>query len=317
MWVRVLALAAALTVPAGCGTDDVASTRPASTPVTASPTAASTAPSTVLNELVEISPGRKLYIHCDGPTSADGGEGTVLLHAGGGSGHEDWPSALTQALGEHSRVCAYDRAGTGSSGPAPNQKRTMADVISDLDLLLDAVHIDGRLLLVGTSFGGEVAFNWALHHPDRTAGLVILDTDWPTTDESKTVSDLVPPEQRAEEIAGDKWDAPGNVEHLDYQNTAAEDEDTFRTLPGIPLRIVSAQQSYECDRTEDSCRRLQARTVELQKQWLHLSPTARQRVVDAPHDLPNEAGAAVLEEILAALDEADFTPAGSVPSPSS
>lgn len=182
----------------------------------------------------------------------------------------------------------------------------MADVVTDLDQLLDAAHIEGKLLLVGTSFGGEVVLNWALHHPERTAGLVILDTDWPTTDESKTPSKSIPADQRAAEIAGDKWNAPDNVEHLDYQRTSAEDEQAFRTLPGIPIRIVSAQQSYECDRTEKSCRELQQATVELQKQWLKLSPTAQQRVVDAPHDLPNEATDVVLEEILAALAEAAF-----------
>ncbi|HUR73010.1 MAG TPA: alpha/beta hydrolase, partial [Sporichthya sp.] len=312
MWVRVLALAAALTVAAGCGQDDVAAMRPASTPTmaspTASPSASPSAESKDLNDLVEIAPGRKLHIHCEGPT-AGAGQGTILLEAGGGSGAGNWPPQLIQALGEHARVCAYDRAGTGASSAAPDGKRTMADVVSDLDLLLDAAGIKGRLLLVGTSFGGEVAFNWALHHAGRTAGLVILDTDWPTTDESKTVYPLLPAKQRAEEKAGNKWDAPDNVEHFDYENAAAEDEAAFRTLPGIPIRIVSAQRSYDCDQTQASCRQLQARTVELQKQWLQLSPTARQRVVDSTHDVVFDATDVVVEEILAALDEADFAAA--------
>lgn len=148
---RVLLLVAALAVPVGCSDDDDVASPPESTPVTAAPSA----DTKVLNELVEIAPGRKLYMYCTGPTAADAGNGTILLEAGGGSGSEDWSPELIRTLGEDARVCAYDRAGTGSSGPAPDRKRTMADVVSDLDLLLDAVDIDGRLLLVGTSFGAR------------------------------------------------------------------------------------------------------------------------------------------------------------------
>ncbi|HUR75706.1 MAG TPA: hypothetical protein VMZ00_15600, partial [Sporichthya sp.] len=56
----------------------------------------------------------------------------------------------------------------------------------------------------------------------------------------------------------------------------------------------------------------------LQKQWLQLSPTARQRVVDSTHDVVFDATDVVVEEILAALDEADFAaaPARATPSAS-
>ncbi|HUR51317.1 MAG TPA: hypothetical protein VMZ11_04255, partial [Mycobacteriales bacterium] len=73
------------------------------------------------------------------------------------------------------------------------------------------------------------------------------------------------------------------------------------TLPGIPIRILSAAQSAECDPAQAACRRLRAAAVKLQKQWLRLSPTAVQVTVDAGHDLPNDATDVVLREIMTAL----------------
>jgi pimeloyl-ACP methyl ester carboxylesterase len=226
---------------------------------------------------------------------------TVLLEAGGGSGSTNWPAAITQPLSEKTRTCTYDRAGTGASDPPPERRRMMVDVDRDLDALLAAAGIEGRLLLVGTSFGGQVALDWALHHPDRTAGLVILDTDWPTGDVTRNPSKFTPAAQRAEEIAGDKWDSPDNVENIAYQETLPETEAAFRKLPGIPIRIVTAMRSADCDPATAACRQRNLALADLQKQWLRLSPTAVQVRVDAGHDLPEEATDRVLTEVMTAL----------------
>lgn len=111
---RALALVAALGLLPACGDDDTDAT-PASTPVTASPSAEAK----VVNDIVKLASGQKLSFYCTGPP--DNGKGTILLEAGGGSGSEDWPAEIFQGLSDGARVCAYDRAGTGSSGAAPNR----------------------------------------------------------------------------------------------------------------------------------------------------------------------------------------------------
>ena len=287
-----MAIAASVVLIAGCSGSSNTAAAPgeSSSP---SPTAAETA---VIEDLYEVEPGRKMHLSCWGS-----GPVTVLLEAGGGSGASQWPAAITQALAEKTRTCAYDRAGTGTSDPAPMRRRMMADVDRDLDELLAAAGIEGRLLLVGTSFGGQAALDWALHHPTRTAGLVILDTDWPTGDVDRTPARFTPAAQRAQENAQDESNGPDKLEHIDYQATGAETEAAFRQLPGIPIRIVSALQSADCEATTAACRQRNIALADLQKQWLRLSPTAVQIRVDAGHDLPSDETDKVLSEIMTAL----------------
>ena len=67
---------------------------------------------------------------------------------------------------------------------------------------------------MGSSFGGQVALDWALHHQERTAGLVVLDADWPTDDLSRTVYRELTKSQRQEFATEDAWDSASNVEHV-------------------------------------------------------------------------------------------------------
>lgn len=255
---------------------------------------ASSSGPTVVDELYDVDAGRRLRMRCVGA-----GSPTVLLDGGGGADVEDWPSAITQPLSPRTRVCAYERAGNGRSDPAPMRPRGAEDLVRDLDALLAAAKVEGKLLLVGQSFGGAVVLNFALRNPERTAGLVILDSDWPRTDVDPRIARLYTAEERAH-FAAETWDNPENKEHIDNRKIAAETEAAVRPLPGIPIRILSATKSADCD-GEARCDALRALSVELQKQWLKLSPTAVQIPVDAGHDLHEDVPDIVLREIETAL----------------
>jgi pimeloyl-ACP methyl ester carboxylesterase len=102
------------------------------------------------------------------------GSPTVVLEAGFGSGASAWREAQPQIAGT-SRVCAYDRAGTGSS-VAPPGVRDARDEVADLRRLLSRAGIDPPYVLVGHSYGGVVARVFARLWPRETAGLVLVDT---------------------------------------------------------------------------------------------------------------------------------------------
>jgi pimeloyl-ACP methyl ester carboxylesterase len=246
--------------------------------------------------LIDIGAGRHLFLTCRGT-----GSPTILLDAGGGDDSSAWSPEITDALQARTRTCAYDRAGTGSSDPAPDRRRMMVDVVGDLDALLARSGITDKLLLVGSSFGGQVVLDYALHHADRVVGLVILDTDWPTGDVARSPARVLTPAERHEIKVADAWDAPDNREHIAYQETLPETEAAFHTLPGIPIRILSAGLSSDCADSAAACARVLRTTIELQAQWLRLSPTATRRVVHASHDMHEEVPDLVRDEILAVL----------------
>jgi pimeloyl-ACP methyl ester carboxylesterase len=117
---------------------------------------------------VDIGGGRSLYLYCLGS-----GSPTVVLFAGGGGSTDNW-SAVQPQLGHTTRVCAYDRAGSGYSPPNP-RAHDAGDEIDDLQRLLDHAHLAPPYVLVGHSYGGLVARLFAHVHPREAAGVVLVD----------------------------------------------------------------------------------------------------------------------------------------------
>lgn len=97
----------------------------------------------------------------------------VVLEAGIGASSVSW-ALVRQQLAGVVRVCAYDRAGLGWSEAAP-APRTLANILGDLHNLTRYPEIGRPFVLVGHSFGGMVALEYAHLHRDELAGLVLLD----------------------------------------------------------------------------------------------------------------------------------------------
>ncbi len=165
---------------------------------------------------------RKLALVCWGE-----GSPTVLLETGGVNLDEWTGSAVVSALAGSTRVCTYDRAGTGLSDPAPERRRDADDVVTEANALLEAADITGPLVLVGRSFGGMIVTHYAETIPDDVVGVVVLDTPAPTAEFT--------PESFPEGV----WDFPGNTEHLDvidgFEGRFANDPPRF----DAPLLLVT------------------------------------------------------------------------------
>jgi pimeloyl-ACP methyl ester carboxylesterase len=72
------------------------------------------------------------------------------------------------------RVLLYDARGHGRSDPAPHpESYTYEDLAADLGAVLDDREIE-RAVLVGASMGAHTILRFALDHPDRAAGLVVV-----------------------------------------------------------------------------------------------------------------------------------------------
>lgn len=116
--------------------------------------------------------GHRLYLECSGS-----GSPTVVLAAGLGEHTAGW-AWIAPAVARDTRVCAYDRAGTGRSESAgrPQDGVRAAD---DLHALLAAGNVPRPYVLVGHSVGGTYDLVFAARFPDEVAGMVLLDSPGP------------------------------------------------------------------------------------------------------------------------------------------
>ena len=98
----------------------------------------------------------------------------VLVHGVGSSSHIWDLTAPLLVERSGSRVLALDQRGHGLSDQ-PSSGYDFTSVVADLAGFLDA--LDGRepALIVGHSWGASVVLHFGVAHPDRTAGVVLVD----------------------------------------------------------------------------------------------------------------------------------------------
>jgi pimeloyl-ACP methyl ester carboxylesterase len=117
--------------------------------------------------LVDIG-GYRLHLWCTGD-----GAPAVILDTGLGGSSADW-GFVQPDVARFTRVCSYDRAGMGYSDPGPSP-RTARRIASELAELLVRSGIGGPVALVGASIAGFDVRVFAADHPERAAGLVLVD----------------------------------------------------------------------------------------------------------------------------------------------
>ena len=96
----------------------------------------------------------------------------VLLHGGPGATHHKFHPSFSRA-GEFARIIYYDQRGCGVSDYRAGEGYSLAQAVSDLDRLREAFGIE-RWIVLGHSYGGILAQCYALEHPERLAGLVLV-----------------------------------------------------------------------------------------------------------------------------------------------
>jgi 3-oxoadipate enol-lactonase len=104
-----------------------------------------------------------------------GGVGERLLFISGTGGDlRNPPRVVDGPLGSRYEILAYDQRGLGQTD-IPDGPYTMADYANDAAALLDARGWSD-CLVVGVSFGGMVAQEVAIRHPERVRRLVLACT---------------------------------------------------------------------------------------------------------------------------------------------
>jgi len=121
------------------------------------------------SRLVEVSPGFTVHLRDQGPRDAPA---LFLVHGSNASLHT-WEPWVERLKGSY-RIVSLDLQGHGLTGPTPTGCYTGACMAETVEAVRAKLGIE-RLAIAGNSMGGGVALSYALAHPERVAGLILVD----------------------------------------------------------------------------------------------------------------------------------------------
>jgi proline iminopeptidase len=103
------------------------------------------------------------------------GHGDPLLLMHGGPGPDHWTLLPFERLADRFTLVFYDHRCNGRSTGAPVSSMTWDNLTADADALRERLGFE-RWAVLGHSFGGHVALEYALRYPDSVSSLVLMDT---------------------------------------------------------------------------------------------------------------------------------------------
>ena len=123
----------------------------------------------------------RLFVDVSGPALVPDGPmmrerpTLLMLHGGPGLDHTPFKQRHFSPLNEVAQVVYYDHRGNGRSDLGTPDQWTLDTWADDVVRLSDALGIE-KPVVFGASFGGFVALNYAIRHPDHPGKLVLSST---------------------------------------------------------------------------------------------------------------------------------------------
>jgi pimeloyl-ACP methyl ester carboxylesterase len=279
---------ALLTLLTACGRDPepAASAAKATSSSTGTPATEAAGPP-VVETMVPLPDGRRLYLRCAGT-----GSPTLVLEGGDDDTSASYGFAMG-ALAAKTRTCVYDRANLGRSDP-DRRRRQLVDLVSDLEAVLDGGEVPGPYVLVGTSGGGYISVGYAVRHPKEVAGMVFVEVPPPFFD--------APPEV----VEATRWNSPENIESRDFLQVEKDAWAARRQIGDIPFTLLSNEYSESQIAAAEfpGEKKGMRANVRNQQGWFVLSPRAQQVVVHTGHAVEEADPGLVIDTILDVVAEA-------------
>ncbi len=122
------------------------------------------------SQYVDIGGGLTVHLRDTGPRDAPV---MILVHGSNASLHTWQPWA--DRLGKRYRMIRFDLPGHGLTGANPSGDYSTAAFVNILERVRAKMGVD-RFILAGNSMGGGVAWHYALAHPERVSGLILVDS---------------------------------------------------------------------------------------------------------------------------------------------
>jgi pimeloyl-ACP methyl ester carboxylesterase len=106
------------------------------------------------------------------------GAATLVLVHGYAASVQTWEPWVTR-LGRDYRVISVDLPGHGLTSAPAGYQPTTSNYVDALNAFATSQHLD-HFVLAGNSMGGDIAWHYALAHPEQLSGLILVDAGgWP------------------------------------------------------------------------------------------------------------------------------------------
>jgi proline iminopeptidase len=153
---------------------------------------------------------------------AGSGPACVVLHGGLGFDHHYMTalSPLESAL----RMIYVDQRGNGRSGRPPIETITIPQLAADVDAFREALGLE-KVAVMGHSYGGFVALEYATRYPDRASHVIALST---------SPGVFEPTDEELSERADPSWITPEVQAGLDFF-AQGPPESYAAFIDGVPL----------------------------------------------------------------------------------
>jgi 3-oxoadipate enol-lactonase len=185
----------------------------------------------------------------------------VLFISGTGGDLRRSPNAFDWPLTKHFEVLAYDQRGLGQTD-RPDVPYTMADYAADADALLHTLGWD-RCMVIGVSFGGMVAQEFAIRYQHRVEKLVLCCTSsGGAGGASYPLHELVgfsmeEYARKVVELVDERRNAAWQAAHAqEFQTLVNETLAGFKIGANEPNRAIGARRQIEARKDHDTYSRL-------------------------------------------------------------
>lgn len=220
---------------------------------------------------IDVGNGRQLYLHCEGE-----GNPTVVMEAGGAGNSESW-GFVQPDVSKFTRVCTYDRAGTGRSSAVPRQDTTQA-IAQELHSLLRVAGVGYPYVLVGHSFGGIIVLQFATQYQNEIAGIVMVDSSG--SDPRGRIQAALTP---------DEWQQYGSVGHDDSYAFPEGADISVPDLGNTQLIVISAGRGGNGDVPPIVAEKIDNVRLEMHRELLDLSVNSKHIIAEeSDHAIPSK-----------------------------
>ena len=182
-------------------------------------------------------PGVRLYTRSVGV-----GEPLLVLHGGPALSHEYLAPGLSP-LGHVARVVFFDQRGCGRSSKPADRRYDMATLCEDVEAVRRDLGL-GRVDVLGFSFGGMLAQEYALRFPASLRRLIVAGAGPSGADINRRLAEVKAAAPARIRDVVDRYESQGPFTGDAYppEYAAAADEAyrpfSFHTLPGPPPEVA-------------------------------------------------------------------------------